>query len=71
MLRAAFIQFFFQKMTTTHNETLPNEFWKHLGKFNLSEYSEPRWSILVNDMGLQVIFELTNFIKRGRITWHK
>ena len=41
-------------MTTTHNETLPNEFWKHLGKFNLSEYSEPRWSILVNDMGLQV-----------------
>ncbi|CBY43021.1 unnamed protein product [Oikopleura dioica] len=40
-------------MTTTHSETLPNEFWKHLGKFNLSEYSEPRWSILVNDMGLQ------------------
>ena len=36
------------------NDTLPNEFWKHLGKFDLSDYQQPRWSILVNDNGLQV-----------------
>ena len=41
-------------MVTQEEATLPNEFWKHLGKFDLSEYSPPRWSILVNDMGLQV-----------------
>ena len=37
------------------NDTLPNEFWKHLGIFDLSDYSQPRWSILCNDNGLQVI----------------
>ena len=36
------------------NDTLPNEFWKHLGKFDLTDYVQPRWSILVNDNGLQV-----------------
>ena len=36
------------------NDTLPNEFWKHLGKFDLTDYAQPRWSILVNDNGLQV-----------------
>ena len=41
-------------MVSSQNDTLPNEFWKHLAKFDLSEYSTPRWSILVNDMGLQV-----------------
>ena len=52
------------------NDTLPNEFWKHLAKFDLSDYSQPRWSILVNDNGLQVNFtymlaKLQKYLFRG------
>ena len=43
-----------RKKMSLKNDTLPNEFWKHLGKFDLTDYAQPRWSILVNDNGLQV-----------------
>ena len=35
-------------------ETIPNAFWSALNNQNLSDHLTPRWSVLVNDSGVQV-----------------
>jgi len=35
-------------------ETIPNAFWSALNNQNLNDLLPPRWSILVNDAGVQV-----------------
>ena len=35
-------------------DTIPNAFWSALNNQNLTDLLPPRWSILVNDAGVQV-----------------
>ena len=46
-------------------ETIPNAFWSALNNQNLNDLLPPRWSILVNDAGVQVNITLWVFIDRG------
>lgn len=46
-------------------ETIPNAFWSALNNQNLNDLLPPRWSILVNDAGVQVNITLWVFIGRG------
>ena len=36
-------------------DTIPNAFWSALNNQNLTDLLPPRWSILVNDAGVQVL----------------
>lgn len=47
-------------------ETIPNAFWSALNNQNLNDLLPPRWSILVNDAGVQVNI---SFIYRLFLTW--
>ena len=47
-------------------ETIPNAFWSALNNQNLNDLLPPRWSILVNDAGVQVNI---SFIYRLFLIW--
>ena len=44
-------------------ETIPNAFWSALNNQNLNDLLPPRWSILVNDAGVQV--NIMNWVFMG------
>ena len=37
-------------------ETIPGQMWKRLNKLDLAELDVPKWSITVNETGVQVSF---------------
>ena len=42
-------------------ETIPRQMWKRLNKLDLGELDVPKWSITVNETGVQVIEFYNNF----------
>ena len=42
-------------------ETIPRQMWKRLNKLDLGELDVPKWSITVNETGVQVIEFYKNF----------
>ena len=46
-------------------ETIPNAFWSALNNQNLNDLLPPRWSILVNDAGVQVNIKHWVFMGMG------
>ena len=48
-------------------EMIPNAFWSALNNQNLTDLLPPRWSILVNDAGVQVSYRETDFANISKI----
>lgn len=47
-------------------EMIPNAFWSALNNQNLTDLLPPRWSILVNDAGVQVSYRETDFANTSK-----
>ena len=43
-------------------ETIPDQMWRRLNKLDLDELIPPKWTIIVNETGVQVIRDLLDIL---------